>query len=142
MTKQGNTPHEAVLAPRSRRILVVDDDPTMRLIFTKTLAMAGFEVIEAEDGWQALEIYREHLQDGYGGFDAVLLDLVMPRLSGFETFRELRRHEPQLPVLIVSGVTPEEAMKTLNDRRFLSYLKKPIKPSFLIQQLSELIAAH
>lgn len=141
MANRVDISHEAAGSPSIQRILVVDDDPTMRLIFSKTLAMAGFDVTEAEDGWQALEIYQQQLQRG-DGFDAVLLDLVMPRLSGFETFRELRRHEPQLPVLIVSGVTPEEAMRTLDDRRFLSYLKKPIKPSFLVQQLSELIAAH
>lgn len=118
--------------------MVVDDDPTMRLIFGRTLALAGYETTEAADGLEALEIFDQR----GGAFDAVVLDLVMPRLDGFETFRRLRRDKPGIPVLIVTGVSPEEALEQLGDRRHLAFLKKPIVPHVLIHQLAELLAAR
>lgn len=121
-----------------RRVLVVDDDPTMRLIFGKTLALAGYEVTEAVDGLEALEIFDRR----WGIFDAVVLDLVMPRLDGYKTFRRLRRRRPDLPVLIVTGVSAEEAMDELGERRHLSFLKKPINPRFLVHQLAELLGSR
>ena len=120
------------------RVLVVDDDPTMRLIFGRTLALAGYDVTEAVDGLEAVEIFERN----EGEFDAVLLDLVMPRLDGFKTYRRLRRKKPGIPVLVVSGVAAEEAMAQLGDRSYLAFLKKPIIPRFLVHQLAELLASR
>lgn len=119
-------------------MLVVDDDPTMRLIFRRTLALAGYDVTEAVDGLEALEVFDRH----GGDFDAVLLDLVMPRMDGFETFRRLRRRKPGLPVLVVTGVAAEDAMAQLGERGYLSFLRKPIVPRFLVHQLAELLATR
>lgn len=117
-------------------ILVVDDDPTMRFVFHRTLAAAGFEVVEAGDGLEALELFRRHRR-----LAAVVLDLMMPRLDGYQTFRELRRLDPRLPVLVVSGLALEEALAPFPDRKYLSFLKKPIKPRLLVHQVGELIEA-
>lgn len=115
-------------------ILVVDDDPTMRLVFGRSLAAAGFDVVEAADGLEALELYKRHQ-----GIAVVVLDLVMPRLDGYGTFRELRRLDPRLPVLVVSGLAAEEALASFHDRSHLSFLKKPISPRVLVRHVGELV---
>jgi len=67
------------------KILVVDDDPVIRLIATETLEQNGFTVVEADNGEDALQIISAT------GCDLVLLDVVMPRLDGFATCRRLRQ---------------------------------------------------
>ena len=125
--------HSAV---QGRKILVVDDDPTTRMILRKTLVRAGYEVVEAEDGSDAVEVFRRQPDS----FAAVVLDLVMPNLNGFQAFQQLRQTMANVPVLVVSGVPPEEAFRSLVDRRRMSYLKKPIIPDMLLHQLGELLA--
>ncbi|MCP4659242.1 MAG: response regulator [bacterium] len=118
-------------------ILVVEDDPMTRLIFKTALSTAGFDVCEAEDGMQALELFREQGDDILG----VVLDLVLPRLDGFETFHELRRLRPGLPVLVASGLDPVGVLSLFRDRRYLSYLRKTIAPEKLIHWMRELTDA-
>lgn len=140
MTKSANSKRplpEDCRCGEGHRILVVDDDVTMRLIFRKTLQWAGYDVTEAEDGAQALEVFRRRPEQ----FDAMVLDLVMPKLNGYETLRRIRLLSPGFPVLVVSGVPPSEAFRSLADRRRLSYLVKPIDPEILVHQLGELLAS-
>ena len=67
-----------------RRILVVDDEADVRLLYRVNLRHAGFEVLEADDGERGIEAALEHLPD------VVVLDLMMPRIDGFEVLRVLR----------------------------------------------------
>ncbi|MDX1649797.1 MAG: response regulator, partial [Myxococcota bacterium] len=80
-------------------VLVVDDEPGVLRVARRILEGAGFAVETAEDGTQALERWDAR----GGGYRAVLLDLTMPRLSGEETWRELRKRDPEVPVLFSSG---------------------------------------
>ena len=69
-----------------RRVLVIDDEPDVRLLYRVNLRHAGYEVLEADDGERGIEVALEHLPD------AVVLDLMMPRADGFEVLRVLRSH--------------------------------------------------
>jgi two-component system cell cycle sensor histidine kinase/response regulator CckA len=91
---------------RLRRILVVDDEAPVRSIAVNMLAFMGFEVLEAEDGEQALAL----LESGKDPIDALMLDIYMPKLSGRDTFRKLRASGNQIPVIVCSGfvVDPDE----------------------------------
>ena len=120
----------------SGKILVVDDDPIVRLISGAALKQAGFDLVEAADGLEALEAYRRQPRE----IAAVLLDLMMPRMDGYEAFRELRRLAPRLPVLIVTSV-PTARLVPFHGKELVSYLKKPIRPEVLIHQVVELLAA-
>lgn len=116
-------------------ILVVDDEPVSRLVVRKILERAGFSVVEAESGQEALERFRNE------SFDAVVLDYMMPGLTGVETFRELRRVRRSVPVLLVSGLHAPEILPKFGGAALLSYLAKPVPPPILVQLVEELLEA-
>ena len=78
-------------------VLIVDDEPNVRLVFRTALESAGYEVTEASDGNAALELIRGH------PYAVVLLDLRMPRLGGLELLRRLRDEGLEAPVVIVTA---------------------------------------
>ena len=84
------------------QILVVDDEPGVRQVAARILAEAGFDIIEASDGLQALEIVRERAAT----LDLVVSDIVMPRLGGIELLEQLSLTYPELPVVLLSGFGP------------------------------------
>lgn len=92
--------------PNRRRILVVDDEAPVRNIAVNMLKFLGYEVIEASDGQQALDL----LDADDHNIDAVLLDIYMPKLSGRDTFRKLREDGNDMPVIVCSGfiIDPDE----------------------------------
>jgi signal transduction histidine kinase len=77
----------AVDVPQGTTILVVDDEPNVQRILTDILEDAGYAVMGARDGLEAVDVYRKNHQD----IDLVMLDLSMPKLDGEEVFRELQR---------------------------------------------------
>ncbi len=93
--------HDRSLSPsrQGETILLVDDEILVRRIGRTLLSKLGYDIVEASDGLEALEICRA--QDAH--IDLVLLDLTMPKLTGKETFARLQETHPQLPVLICSG---------------------------------------
>ena len=78
-------------------VLVVDDDPGARLLVGSALEVAGFRVITAEDGSSALNLFNAHPTD------CVVLDVVMPGMSGIELAQTIRARWPALPVILTSG---------------------------------------
>ena len=80
-------------------ILVVDDEGAVRRFAARVLERAGYAVAEARDGVEALEL----LNQGLGWFDAVVSDIVMPRLNGVELMQALLTTQPNLPVILMSG---------------------------------------
>ena len=80
-------------------VLVVDDDETVRTLAKRMLERAGCTAILAEDGRQAVEIFRQQANE----IDVILLDMTMPHMGGEEAFRELRRICPDVSVVLSSG---------------------------------------
>lgn len=84
------------------RILLVDDEPDIRLATSMSLSVAGWEIVEADSGEQALTLVPD------GGFAAIVLDHRMPGLTGLETAQEARAKGYQGPIVLFSGyLTPE-----------------------------------
>ncbi|MFQ5843999.1 MAG: response regulator transcription factor [Planctomycetota bacterium] len=79
------------------RILVIEDDRAIRLGLQKTLGFEGYEVLEAEDGERGLELAFSSRPD------LIILDLMLPRLNGYEVCRTVRKHDPTTPILILSA---------------------------------------
>jgi CheY-like chemotaxis protein len=88
---------------RTRRILVVDDEPAARVLAFRVFSEAGFDVITAQSGFECLEQFwrRPHW------FDLILLDLSMPFMDGEETFKRLRAINPNVAVLSAPGFSPK-----------------------------------
>ncbi|HWE37060.1 MAG TPA: response regulator [Isosphaeraceae bacterium] len=121
---------------RAARILIVDDEPNVRLVFRTALESAGYRVDEAGDGDEALARLGEHR------YDLALLDLRMPRLDGMETLRKVREQGRRVPVVIVTahGSIPDAvaAMKL----GAIDFLTKPLTPEALRRAVAEVIDRH
>ena len=118
----------------SGAVLVVDDDDGVRELAADILRRAGLTVHSATDGREALAQLRSRASE----IRAVVLDLTMPGLSGTETFEELRRIAPDLPVVLVSGYDEEHAARRFGDRRPSAFLQKPFLPSALLAAVRDI----
>jgi CheY-like chemotaxis protein len=124
---------------KDKTILVVDDEPNVRLYLQAILDDAGFSVITAGDGEEALKIIREKHPD------FISLDLVMPRKSGHKLLYELRKDPAlsQIPVLIVTAHAQDEMGREdlcdLLENRVMSgpgtYLEKPVSPDAYVHAI-------
>ena len=119
----------------SGTILVVDDEPMVRFVMRTVLAATGFTVLEAEDGAQGLEVFRQHDDE----IRAVLLDLSMPRMDGEEAFTEMRRLNAQVPIVILSGYNEQDSMERFPAEALASFLPKPFKPVALVEKMREVL---
>jgi CheY-like chemotaxis protein len=113
------------------RILIVDDEASLRDVLSRLLEREGHEVFTAEDGVEGLRVWREH------GAALVILDIHMPRADGIETLVQLRALAPELPVIVISGGDQTHALGLLGDARLLGAARTLAKPF----SLSELTAA-
>ena len=102
-------------------ILVVDDEKLIRWSLQKNLSRAGYEVLEAEDGIQALEVIAED------GADLVLLDIRMPGKDGIEVLKHVVEHHPEIPVILMTAYSSVEGAVDAMKRGAFNYLVKPFK---------------
>jgi len=125
-------PAPARTAPTS--VLVVDDDPDVRRYVTALLEDAGYAVIAAASGVEALE-----LVEGGAAPDIVLMDFAMPGLNGLETAERIRRIRPKTPVLVMTGYADLDALPAELDRARL--MQKPFESDALLRRLDAMLAA-
>lgn len=119
-------------------VLVVDDQDVVRLTVTLLLKDAGFDVIGAASGREALQIVTDSDVD----ISAVLLDQRMPGMDGEETLRQLREIEPSLRVVISSGQAAEGAMRQFITEGSVGFLQKPYTEKELLMQLGRTCASN
>jgi two-component system alkaline phosphatase synthesis response regulator PhoP len=102
------------------KVLLVDDDPAIREVLGAYLRQGGLEVLEANDGVEALEKAPQA--------NLLILDLMLPRLSGWEVARELRQQYPELPILMLTAKGEEEERVQGLDLGADDYVVKPFSP--------------
>ncbi|MEW6112347.1 MAG: PAS domain S-box protein [Thermodesulfobacteriota bacterium] len=112
----------------SETILLVDDEEWIRDIGVRLLTPAGYKVLTAKDGREALEVYRA----GKSEIALVVLDLMMPEMSGKRCLNELLKIERTVPVVIASGLSPEATAKELTGAEARAFVGKPFKSDELI----------
>ncbi len=117
----------------SGRILVVDDEEVMRLTAKAILEELGYEVVVAKDGQEALQIYLEE----NSAFDLVLLDMVMPVMNGRDCFEAMRKHNPNVLVVLSSGFAREEDLREMKEHGVVGFLSKPYFSSTLSQTIHD-----
>jgi CheY-like chemotaxis protein len=128
-------------SPEEKTVLVVDDEPDIVMYLSTALEDAGFNVVTASDGQEALELVAKSVPD------FISLDLVMPRKSGIKFFHELRRNKQwaRIPVMVVTGhARDEKGSKDLNEilsQKTMSgpglYLEKPVKAAEFVRTVAE-----
>lgn len=115
------------------RVLVVDDESSIRELLQKTLALAEYEVDTAPDGRAAMERLR------LGSYDLLIADLKMPGMDGLTLVREARRMGARLPVIIITGFSSEStAIEALN-LGVAGYLTKPFRIPEVLKKAAEAI---
>jgi CheY-like chemotaxis protein len=117
-------------------VLLVDDEETVRAIGSEMLRELGFEVVTAEDGRHALEIFTEK-----SDFLCVILDLTMPRMDGEQTFRELRKLSPDLKIIMSSGYNEQEINQKFAGKGLAGFIQKPYTISELSKVLISVVPA-
>jgi CheY-like chemotaxis protein len=130
----------AVVTPRETRprkwsnagvALLVDDDNLVRMAATSMLELLGFSVLQATDGDEVLTVLRE------AGVRprVVLIDLTMARRHGIEALSDVRSVHPDVPVLMMSGYSEDDALRRLGDLRCSGFLEKPFSVTHLRSKL-------
>ena len=103
------------------RVLVVDDEASIRDLLSKTLALAEYEVDVAPDGRSALERMRMY------AYDLLIADLKMPGMDGLTVIREAKRYKVDLPVIIITGFSTESSAIEAVNLGVAGYLTKPFR---------------
>jgi len=132
-----SAPNRCDRIPR-RKILVVDDEPSVRTVLAKNLRGAGYGVSTCDNGAAALSVMQQEGAD----IDLVILDITMPGLDGLETRARLRERQPTLPILLSSGY-PEDALETLRagDPAHDAFIQKPYTSASLLAQIGRMLLA-
>ena len=119
-----------------KKILAVDDSRSVRKLVEFTLKNGGFQVTTAEDGQEALEIMTRDL------FDAVILDINMPRIDGFELLRRMKANDAlvSVPVVMLTTEGQEQDKEQATMLGAAAYLVKPFKPTSLLALVNEVLS--
>lgn len=118
---------------RNNLVLVIDDEPEVRLVTQRILKRIGYATILAHDGYTGINLFREHAKDVIG----VLLDLTMPEFDGKATFQALRQIDPNVRVILMSGYNEQYISHRFENEGLAGFLAKP----FMIEDLRAKLAA-
>ena len=114
------------------RLLIVEDDRLLRETISHTLEAAGHEVRAAPDGVQALKLYRQRPAD------LIVTDIIMPNQDGIETIRALRRLDPAVPIIAISGaVAAFDVLGAAAKLGATRTLRKPIRRAALLAAVED-----
>ena len=121
-----------------KKILSVDDSPSVRKLVEFTLKSKGFQVASAEDGVAALEIMENEQ------FDAIVLDINMPRMNGLEFLEKVKSNDvhASIPVIMLTTEGQEEDQDKAMDLGATAYIVKPFKPTLLLRIVDKTLASN
>lgn len=123
------------VAPKRGRVLVAEDEPQVRAVAVRTLNSAGFEVLEASDGARALALFNARSAP----IDVLVTDVLMPELSGPELARAVRRLDPDIGVVFMSGYSEAMLSTAASEFAGAAFLAKPFAPQALVSAVRERI---
>lgn len=115
-------------------ILVVDDEPDIRLVLCRMLESAGYETLEAGNGKEAANHMQSH------AIDLVVTDLVMPEQEGIETIKLFRKEHPQVKIIAMSGAFGGEFLTVAGMLGANSTLQKPLRLDKVISTVKTVLA--
>jgi two-component system cell cycle sensor histidine kinase/response regulator CckA len=128
----------AASAPNALRVLVVDDEASIRALNERVLTAAGYDVTAASDGVEALGIVDGQPRP----FDLCVLDVMMPEMSGDELGRYLRRRDPDVKLLYFTGYSDRLFEKRPTLWQDEAFLEKPVTANGLLEAVSLLLFGH
>mgnify|MGYP001748775778 FL=1 len=121
------------MSSENRKILIADDEARMRALVRDYLRMKGFQVLEAENGREAIEVFQREPD-----IALILLDVMMPEMDGFETLKELR-HISDVPVLMLTARAEEQDELQGFSLGADEYIAKPFSPKVLLARIDAIL---
>ncbi|HEY5648299.1 MAG TPA: response regulator, partial [Nitrospiria bacterium] len=119
-------------------IMIVDDDEMAVDVIEEMLKRQGFTVCSFSNGLEALEMYRKQSSD----IVLVLLDMTMPYMDGWATYREMRRTNPEVKVIMVSGYSEQEAIGRYGEGEVSGFVQKPFSQAELLSRVRGILGAE
>lgn len=116
--------------PGRGRVLIVDDEESIRKALRLTLAKAGYDVVEADDGEKGIEAIGA--DDNPLMLDVAICDIRMPRINGLEAIAYFRRQYPSVPVIVLTGYPDIQLATDLLKHGVVDYLVKPVERDKLV----------
>lgn len=117
------------------RVLVVDDEPDVRKVVSMTLEKAGYDVVEVEDGEQAVQ----EIKSGENPLllDVILTDIRMPKLNGLEAIQYFQKEFPHVSLIVLTGFPDLNMATSLMQRGVIDYLVKPVDKEKLLAAVAK-----
>jgi CheY-like chemotaxis protein len=122
----------------SGTVLVVDDEPSVRAVTARALRSFGFDVLEAIDGLEAVELFAANPDR----IACILLDMTMPRMGGEEAFHAIRHIDPDARVLLMSGFTEQDSTERFAGLGLAGFIQKPYELSGLRSAIQAALAGR
>ena len=116
------------------KVLIIDDEKDLCFLFEKILTPEGYTVLTAHNGYDGIKINQK------SNPDIILLDLKMPGIGGIETLRRIRKKDPDVIVIIITGYGDAETIRDAADLNVYEYMAKPFNNETVIKILKEAIA--
>lgn len=118
-------------------IMIVDDEELVTILAQRVLAEAGYRVVVARDGFQAIRNYRLLMNR----ISLIILDFTMPVMDGSDVFNELREMNPKVPVVLSSGFAEQERLRAMLAKGLRGFIPKPYTQQKLLQQIRSTLDA-
>jgi PAS domain S-box-containing protein len=128
--------HAGTFAAPSASVLLVDDEEMLRDVGRSLLESLGCRVVTASDGREALDLYTASPD----AFDLVILDMSMPKMDGAETFRALRRHDPEARIILSSGFGENDVTAVLFREGLAGFIHKPYSRNRMYRVLADTLS--
>ncbi|MBF0433085.1 MAG: response regulator [Fibrobacteria bacterium] len=127
---------EVPTVKQGSRILIIDDEESVAASLKMTLVSEGYLAVTSNSGKEAIKIY----QDSWKNIDLIILDMIMPELSGQETFFELKKINPDVKVILLSGYSLTKEIKSIMKDGAKAYIQKPVLKKDLVSTISGVLS--
>lgn len=115
----------------AEQVLLIDDEPEFLEVMAERMRILGMEVTTATSAWDALEKMEDR------PYDAIVLDLVMPDMDGFEALKAIKEKAPEVPVILLTGHAIPAMMMEARKRGALDLIEKPADLKVLVQKIRD-----
>ena len=119
----------------TKTILIVDDEARMRKLLKDFLLQKNYQILEAEDGEKALQVYKENQNK----INLILLDVMMPKLDGWSVLRQIRQEDKDIPIIMLTARSEEQDELFGFELGVDEYVTKPFRPKVLVARVEAML---
>ena len=119
----------------TKTILIVDDEVRMRKLLKDFLLQKNYQILEAEDGEKALQVYKENQNK----INLILLDVMMPKLDGWSVLRQIRQEDKAIPIIMLTARSEEQDELFGFELGVDEYVTKPFRPKVLVARVEAML---